>query len=91
MRKPWSVASGSVPTCPEILVGGRDLAARARLDELDRDATDGKRIDVILAKGSSPASTRFGRKRFIGNAGVPLAASRALRSASEDSAMTSNG
>ena len=33
------------------LVGSRDLTARARLHELQRDAVDDQRVDVILVEG----------------------------------------
>ena len=56
------------------------------------DAVDVERVEVVLVvRRRVPQSTTFGRKRFIGSAAAACAASRALRSASDASPITSSG
>ena len=85
-------ASGSMPTCAVLLVGRRDLAARARLHEAQHDIADRERVDVVLVvRRRGPSTTTFGRKRFIGSAACPRAARRSFRSSSDACSMTSSG
>ena len=75
-----------------LLVGGRDLAARARLDELHRRRR--RRRACRCDPRRTPPTPRARCSDGNGSSAAPrapLAARRALRSASDASAMTSSG
>ena len=58
LRYVASVASGSAPPDRGLLVGGRDLAARARLDELQRDAVRCDRVEMVFVVRLEPRDAR---------------------------------
>ena len=78
--------SGSTPTCGGRLVGRGDLAARARLDELQHDAIDGDRIEVVLVvRRRGPGARGSGGSGSSAAPPTPRVASRLFRSSSDAS------